>query len=431
MNSDPRQPYAALGSLLLEAGTSVTDTRKALEQVQQVQTSTRNYGFMVLPQTVLISDAEGEGPVYASRTVESELTTRQAASVNRLLRMLLRGERRLGSVTESASAIRKRPVPAEGTAWILGSALIALGLTILFHCPWWAIALSTVTGAVVGLMTMLMNRITTAAAIVPFVATFVSTLIVGTCAALWDLGPVPLYAVCAPTAILVPGALITKALLELTAADTVTGAARLVSGIVILLFMAAGIYAGAHLTDLTMDPGSAALVGDVVAGSDAHTPWLAIPSAWFAWVGVVALALGIGVAFKAGFPLTCATVGAMLLTYSLLLATTPMVGSIVATGLSAAVLFVGARLVEHTRWGIPSAVSFQPAFLLLVPGTVGLVALTTLDPNTLSLAPLTFLSLCIGAKVGSTVADARWSRIFKKRILYPNAAGAAASKERV
>ncbi len=431
MNFDPRVPYATLGALLLEAGTSVTDTRKALEQVQQLQTTTRNFGFMVLPQTVLISDANGEGPVYASRTVESELTTRQAAAVNRLVRSLIRGETRLGTVTESAAAIRKRQVPPEWTAWILGSALVALGLTVLFHCPWWAIALSTVTGAVVGLLTMFMTRITSAAAIAPFVASLASTLIVGTCAAVWDLGPVPLYAVCAPMAILVPGALITNALLELTAADTVTGAARLISGIVILLFMAAGIYAGAYMTGLTMDPGSAALVGDKVARSADQTEWLALPANWFAWVGVVALAIGIGFAFRAGFRLTCVTVGAMLLTYSLLLAATPLVGSIVATGLTAAVLFVGARIVEHTGLGIPAAVSFQPAFLLLVPGTVGLVALTTLDPNTLSAAPLTFLSLCIGAKVGATVADARWSRLFQKRRFYPSIAGAAASRERV
>ena len=40
-----------------------------------------------------------------------------------------------------------------------------------------------------------------------------------------------MFAVCAPIAIIVPGALITNALLELTARDIITGSARLLYGL--------------------------------------------------------------------------------------------------------------------------------------------------------------------------------------------------------
>ena len=49
---------------------------------------------------------------------------------------------------------------------------------------------------------------------------------------------------------------------------------------------------------------------------------------------------------------------------------------------------------------IPATVSFFPAFLLLVPGTVGLVAVATFDPEALATPLATFVSLCIGTKIG-------------------------------
>ena len=73
--------------------------------------------------------------------------------------------------------------------------------------------------------------------------------------------------------------------------------------------------------------------------------------------------------------------------------------------IAAAVLFVAARVLERLTIAIPATVSFQPAFLLLVPGTVGLVSLASFDAQALVSAPMMFLSLCIGTKVGALLAD--------------------------
>jgi hypothetical protein len=55
---------------------------------------------------------------------------------------------------------------------------------------------------------------------------------------------------------------------------------------------------------------------------------------------------------------------------------------------------------------LPSAATFQPAFLLLVPGTVGLVALASTDLGSLESSLMTFVSLCLGVKIGALLADA-------------------------
>lgn len=406
--SEAQSRLADVGVLLLDAGLSVTDTRGALVRVAAAQSPRAGLEFIVLPTTVLVGGRQGAAPLVGGRAAAGDFSIVQTAASLRLLSSLESCEELIEDVGRRIAQIRKLGRPLAGLRWIAGSALIGIGLAILFRCPLWAIALSALTGALVGAISAAMNRVGAASAIVPFVATLVSTLTVG-CAAAWlGLGPVPLFAVCAPIAILIPGATITNALLELTSADIVTGSARLIAGLVVLGFMTVGILAGSALTGLHVDPGSAALIGDVPLPPSASIGWSALPPAWAAWTGVGALACGVGVAFGAGPQLAAIGVCAMAATYALLEVLSPQVGSVVATGIAGATLFVASRLLERTRAAVPSAVSFQPAFLLLGPGTVGLVALTTLEPTSLSAAPLAFVSLSIGTKVGSVIADTDW-----------------------
>jgi len=104
--------------------------------------------------------------------------------------------------------------------------------------------------------------------------------------------------------------------------------------------------------------------------------------------------------FRSGWRLTLVSVAVMVTAYALVSGTTPVWGSVVATGATAALLFVATRLLERLVPAIPATVSFFPAFLLLVPGTVGLVAVATFDPDALGTPLATFVSLCIGTKIG-------------------------------
>ena len=183
-----------------------------------------------------------------------------------------------GAVPIDQIAARAEAIRSDGRAHpligsIIGSALISVGLAILFRCPWWAICTTLVVGALVGLLLWALDQIPGSAAVAPFIAALTSTMLVGALAHELGLGPVPLFAVCAPIAVLVPGAMITNALLELTATDIVTGSARLAYGLIILGFMTAGIAAGAALTGLRIDPESAALVGEAASVTGAAGGW--------------------------------------------------------------------------------------------------------------------------------------------------------------
>ncbi len=406
--------FAQLGSLLLEAGFSATDTRETLEEIRDRVAPEHELAFAVLPEAVFVSPATGPGAPILRMAMASSLSTRQSAMVSRLMHRLRDGRITLDTALGSEQArIRAAAMRMPVLRWMIGNALLAGGLAVLFRCPWWSIIVAALVAALVGGVAAGLSRVRPAAAIIPFLIALLSTVLVSESAAVLGYSTVPLFAVCAPIALLVPGAMITNALLELTAADVVTGASRLVYGVVQLGFMAAGIAAGSALIGLEIDQDSVVLLTDAAGVLSTAPAWASLPPAAFGWVGVAAVAVGISLALGAGYRLTAVSIAAMSMAYALLFAIAPFGGTVIATGATAAALFVVARVIERSTFAIPATITFQPAFLLLVPGTVGLVALASFDLGTLSSAPAIFVSLCIGTKVGSIIADTHWWRLIQ------------------
>ncbi|MFD4460468.1 threonine/serine exporter family protein [Nocardia sp. NPDC058480] len=400
MLADDRR-LGELGALLLDAGMSVTDVRASMESVSGAALGEHPLEFAALPDMVIVSDRDS-GAATVVRSHGGALTFQQAAQANQLVRRATTTPVARGELLDRIDDIRRSQSPPTTWNWALGSALIAGGLALTFRSPWWSILAAIVIGAVVGLVASML-RGENAVAVAPFVAAFLSTVSIGVTASVLGLGPVPLFAVCAPIAILVPGVVITNALLELTATDIVTGASRLVYGLMMLGFMYAGIVAGAAATGLHIDQGSATLIGEI-ATVTGGSGWHALPGLPLTWIGVALLSIGIGLAFGSGMRLTAFSVVMMSATYSLLIAVTPLVGNVVATGITAAALLVIARILERFT-DVPTAVSYQPAWLLLIPGTVGLAALASLNTASAQSICATFVSLCLGTKAGALIAD--------------------------
>ena len=391
-----------VGALLLDAGMSVTDVRDAVDDVRRATASDVRVG--VLPQLMIVT-RRSTGAATMVPAGDSELSFRQAGRAGRLVRELRDRAIPLAAANARIEEIRAAAAGHPVARSLFGGVLSGGGLAVLFRCPWWAILLSLAIGGLVGLLLALLQQVRGAAALAPFVASLLSTSLLGLAATRLDLGPVPLLAICAPIAVLVPGAVITNGLLELTATDILTGSARLVYGLVVLAFMAAGIAAGAALTGLHLDVDSAALVGQVPSLVTDATGWGALPPLWVSWVGIVVLGIGVGFIFASGPALTVVTVVAMALTYSLLISLAPWLGGSVATGVTSCVVLLLARILEKRTVAVPTMVSFLPAFLLLVPGSVALVALAAADVGALTSAMATFASLCIGTKLGSVLGD--------------------------
>jgi uncharacterized membrane protein YjjB (DUF3815 family) len=233
--------------------------------------------------------------------------------------------------------------------------------------------------------------------LLPVLAAFIVAALSGIAkrADLIDTGIRPIVA---SLIIFLPGATLTAAVLELRSGQVVSGASRLVSGIMSLALPAFGILAGSEVAGLS--------ASDALAGS---TPLLG-PCA--PWLGVAVFA--VGVALTSSAPRR-STPGLLLVLYS---AWAAQVGGNMFWGiyagalLGAVALVLASSLVERLSGTLPRQASFLPGFWLLVPGALGLIGLTrwattdgTIPSADLQVTAGSIFAVVVGILIGSQVWD--------------------------
>jgi uncharacterized membrane protein YjjB (DUF3815 family) len=208
------------------------------------------------------------------------------------------------------------------------------------------------------------------------------------------VGDNPVRILIAPLATFLPGGMLTIATVELAAGQMVSGASRLVNGMVQLGLLAFGIVAAASLIGVDHD----LLVDHPV---NRLGPWAP-------WVGVLIFALGNYLHFSA--PLR--SLAWILLVLVAAYAGQALGGAFFNGQLSG---FFGAlAMTPLVLWiddrpdGAPSLVTFLPAFWLLVPGAIGLIGVTelvgadqTLGAQDLLAALTSIASIALGVLIGS------------------------------
>jgi len=383
-----------LGAALLDAGYAVTDVAQSLRTVGKTRGRT-DLTIGVLPSAIMVDD-----PVACRmRLVNSTgaaLTFDQVAEVATIARSAELAPLPDETLRDRIGAMRTRRPRFPRLVAVLGSGLQSAGIAVVFRTTWWAVALDFVLALFVGAALMFGGRIAGLMAVLPFLLTFAVSLVVYGLAGDLQLGAVTLFAVCAPLVILIPGATITTGVVELTAGDVVSGGGRFVSGLIMWATLAVGIAAGA------------AVVGVPPTSQEAATPipgWALVPA-------VVVLGIGVGLFFDASWSLMGVLVGVLLITFGVVTAAQTVAAGPVASGIAAAVMLPALRLLEVYRPRWPAAVTFRPAFWLLVPGSLGLIAISELanaggQPDAQALlgdVVATVLAISLGVQIGAVVS---------------------------
>jgi uncharacterized membrane protein YjjP (DUF1212 family) len=397
-NSEPDGDIATvlgeLGAALLDAGYAVTDVAQNLRTVGKVRGRT-DLTIGVLPSAIMVDD-----PVACRmRLVNSTgaaLTFDQVAEVATIARSAELAPIPDTMLRDRIGAMRTRRPRFPRAVAVLGSGLQSAGIAVVFRTTWWAVALDFVLALLVGAALMFGGRIAGLMAVLPFLLTFAVSLVVYRLAGDLQLGAVTLFAVCAPLVILIPGATITTGVVELTAGDVVSGGGRFVSGLIMWATLAVGIAAGAAVVGV---PATSQELATAVPG------WAMVPA-------VVVLGLGVGLFFDASWSLTGVLVGVLLITFGVVTAAQTVAAGPVASGIAAAVMLPALRLLEVYRPRWPAAVTFRPAFWLLVPGSLGLIAISELataggQPDAQALLGdviATVLAISLGVQIGAVVS---------------------------
>jgi uncharacterized membrane protein YjjP (DUF1212 family) len=355
--------FASLGAALGAIGETVDSVEERLAVIAGA------YGlpdarFTVFPTSLLLTLGPGRAATIEP-TTRLSATPRldQIAAVHTLAEQAERG---LITPTEGLAKleeIRQMRGRYQGVASVLGYATLTVGISLILHPAARDIVGAAALGALVGILRRAARGRRTIEVLMPFVAAFGVALLTALMVK-HDITELGLRVMISALVVFIPGVPLTTAFLELTEGQMVAGASRLVWGGTQLGLLALGIVAG--ISTVGISPERAFASSPDVLG------------AWAPWLGVLVFAVGVSIAHSTPpgtFP------SLLIVLYAAW--TGQVVGNLLFGGYASG--FVGAvvmTLVAYALARLPSTMPvyamFLPGFWLLVPGSLGLIGLTTI-----------------------------------------------------
>ncbi len=287
--------------------------------------------------------------------------------------------------------------PVHALIRVIGYMLMALGFALCFRMSFPATIAAVVVSLPIAAISLWSSIKGTLAALMPFLLTFLSALAITLWAIHGGVGdPVRLAVI--PVLTLIPGAALTTALIELTTGDMIAGSTRLIAAVMSLASMAFGL----------------ALAIDIVGVSSEDLRDLTATQApsWVLWLAAPIFGLGNILYFCTPRRLW---VWIVLFTFGTFwfneLLQQASINPAFAGGIALGTALLIAFAVNAHMPGRPSVlVMFLPTFWLMVPGSMGFVALTgdiTKDHALGSLggsAALSLMSMAICLMIASVLS---------------------------
>ncbi|HUJ60053.1 MAG TPA: threonine/serine exporter family protein [Kofleriaceae bacterium] len=261
------------------------------------------------------------------------------------------------------------------------------------------IAVAAAIGLALGLLAQFVRRSTEQARVLELASALVAALAAGVASTWWP-GVTPSLVTVAALIILLPGMSLTIAMTELATRNLISGTARLMSAVIVLLELVVGVALGERL--------AAALV-------HVHqVPPVALPEAAH-WAALVVAALGAAIVVQAQLRAFGWIIAACVVGYAGSRAGGAWLGG--QMGVLIGAFALGVLSNAYARWlDRPAQVVQVPAVLLLVPGSMGFRGMSSLlDKDTLSGVETLFamfvvaIAIVAGLLVASAVVSPRRS----------------------
>lgn len=353
----------ALGAAMNTAGQPVYVVQDRLANVAHAY-GAHNATISAFPTYLMMTIGRGEpATVELTTTLSGSPRLDQVAALDRLIEQAENGDVTPEEGLQRLEEIRGMQPRFGSVLSVLGYALVSMGICLVLQPAPLEVVAAAFLGALVGILRSAVRGQQTLQIMTPVIAAFAVSAL-SALAVEAEISQLGLRPMVAALVVFLPGAALTNAVLELAAGQMISGASRLVWGIVQLGLLAFGILAGLEAVGVSVSGvlfGSQALLGD-----------------WSIWIGVFVFAVGVVVADSAprrSFP------GLLVVLYSAFAAqvlANVLFGGYVAALIGATVMTLMAFVVERFPSAMPAYASFLPGFWLLVPGALGLIGLTRL-----------------------------------------------------
>jgi uncharacterized membrane protein YjjP (DUF1212 family) len=375
------------------AGDSVDSIHDRLRRIVDAYGSPE-FEFFVLPTGILVESGEADtaNVLLSSNEPRTRYRFDQIADLYHLVSQAEQAAITPRDGLRELAGIEAMKPSFRAPVRVLGHGVLTAGLALLLQPTAGGMAVAFCLGILVGLLKL--PRLATLDLIFPVLAAFIVAATVFAISHHSGVGDNPVRVLIPPLATFLPGAVLTIATVELAAGQMISGASRLVTGMVQLGLLAFGIVAAASLIGVDQD----VLVDNPV---DRLGPWAP-------WIGVLIFALGNFLHFSA----PTRSLGWILLVLYVAYAGQAAGGALFGGALSgffgAAAMTPVVLWIDDRPYGAPSLVTFLPAFWLLVPGAIGLIGVTeivggdhTIGAEDLATALTSIASIALGVLIGS------------------------------
>ncbi|MFV0435375.1 MAG: threonine/serine exporter ThrE family protein [Leucobacter sp.] len=383
----------SLGPALLAASQATNEVDDTLRSLAQI------YGrpelkIVTLPTFVLVDDPVGPG-AHASvfPTDGSTLSLTQAGEIEHLIHRAAKDRLAPSTVLDEVAGIIAEKPRFGFWVSLFGHVLLTVGFGLVLNPTYTALPFYVVLGVLIGLIVLLGSRARTLSLVLPVLAAFLATGVVGLVADTLVHDNV-LRLVAPALASLLPGLTLTIAAVELTNGQVIAGASRLGYGFARLGLLAFGVYVGLVATGASLDGRSS----DERLGS------------WAPWVGILFVSLGYylySVAPKRSLPWI---LFALAVAYSAQLVGHTLIGAELSGMIGALVAVPVIYLVSHLAAAPPPAVMLTCAYWMLVPGAMGFIGLSEAASgsagatNTLLQTVGSIIAIAIGMVIGTGIS---------------------------
>lgn len=396
-----RDLLVRVGLAMSEAGDSVDSIDASLRTVVAAY-GVEHVEVAVLPTSLMAGTGRGgHSRVQIGVPERAPLRFDQVAELYELVGELSAASIGIAAASARLDAIERMTPTFRWPVRTFGHAVLTVGLALLLQPTPGAVVAAFVLGLLVGAL-----KLTRLAALElvfsVFVSFVVAVIVFVTLQHLVVDNPVRLLI--PPLVTFLPGGALTIATVELAAGQMVSGASRLVDGLVRLMLLSFGILAASSLFDV-----SARVLTD--------NPVSRL-GPWAPWVGVVVFALGNYLHMSSPARSLPWIVIIMLAAYAGQVAGGAIFGGLLSGFFGAVVMTPLALWVETLRTGPPKLITFLPGFWLLVPGAAGLLGITELlgvnhqlGAEAIADMLVTVMSIALGVLIGTAAYRATDSRV--------------------
>ena len=400
--ADPRD-LDAERDLLVRIGEALTVAGESIDGVQdrltEIATSRKvpELQLIVLPASLVVQIGHAASTsVQITSFVNRSLRLDQVADVAQLAVRASDPSVPARTLTEELeSVLRSRP-PFGGVVRSFGIGLLAAGFSLSLQPSAGGALAAVALGVLVGLIQLV--RIPSLRATAPVLAAFVVSLIVFGLADRVD-SVNPVRVLIPPLITFLPGGALTTGMRDLASGQIVSGASRLVQGIVALLLLAVGLLSAAALVGTP----EIVLIDQPVARL----------GAWAPWVGLILITFGTRLyrcAPRSSLPWILVV---LVIAYAAQSIAAALLDARLSAFFGAFAMTTAALAVERVRSDAPYLVTYLPAFWMLVPGAAGLIGVAEIVGTDSSLGPTDFVNMLstvieisLGVLLGATVFHA-------------------------